>query len=338
LIFKRATKKNSKLRLGLIGPAGSGKTYTALTVAKHLGGRVALVDSENGSASKYANLFDFDVLELQSFSPTDFVNAIKAAEQAGYDVLIIDSLSHAWSGKQNSALELVDRAAARSKSGNSFAAWREVTPLHNKMVDAIVGANLHVIATLRSKTEYVIEENERGKKVPRKVGMAPIQRDGLEYEFDVVGDMDWENRLIVTKTRCPELAGAVMHQPGKDFVDVLKAWLDEGSEPEQEPPKRTEPVAPIPESNAKSSPPPAAVPTGPLYHSQFLDECAEIAGMAPREDIKRWVCDLTKTTKNYTDIPEDALRRLMDGGVKIKPSAALASFNAFVARVARAAS
>jgi hypothetical protein len=166
--------------------------------------------------------------------------------------------------------------------------------------------------------------------------MAPIQRDGLEYEFDVVGDMDWENRLIVTKTRCPELAGAVIHKPDKKLADVLKAWLGEGREPGQEPPKQVKPGVPS-ESNAKTSPPPAAVPTGPLYHSLFLDECAEIAGMAPREDIKRWACELTKTP-TYTDIPEDALRRLMDGGVKIKPSAALASFNAFVARVTRAAS
>ena len=331
MIFKRATKKDSKLRLGLIGPAGSGKTYTALTVAKHLGGRVALVDSENGSASKYANLFDFDVLELQSFSPTDFVNAIKAAEQAGYDVLIIDSLSHAWSGKQNSALELVDGAAARSKSGNSFAAWREVTPLHNQMVDAMVGTNLHVIATLRSKTEYVIEENERGKKVPRKVGMAPIQRDGLEYEFDVVGDMDWENRLIVTKTRCPELAGAVMHQPGKEFADVLKAWLGEGGEPEQEPPQ-IRPVAPTPESNVKISPPLAASQS---FHEHFLDECQRIASMSPRDDVRGWACDLTRTEK-YDDIPEEYLMRLLDNGVRIKPDAALASFRAHQSRASKA--
>ena len=127
----------------------------------------------------------------------------------GYVILIIDSLTHAWSGK-NVALELVDKATARLKSGNSFAAWREVTPLHNQMVDAIMASKLHVIATLRSKTEYVMEEDSRGRKVPRKICMEPIKRDGLEYEFDVVGDMDWENRLIVTKTRCPELAGAVI--------------------------------------------------------------------------------------------------------------------------------
>ncbi len=151
MVFKKATKKDSKLRLGLMGPAGSGKTYTALAVAKHFGGRVAVIDSEHGSASKYADLFDFDVLELASFSPNDYTNAIKAAE--GYDVLIIDSLSHAWSGK-NGALELVDKAAARSKSGNSFAAWREVTPLHNQMVEAIMEAKLHLIATLRSNGLY----------------------------------------------------------------------------------------------------------------------------------------------------------------------------------------
>ena len=164
------------------------------------------------------------MLELKSFSPTDYVNAINAAEQAGYDILIIDSLTHAWSGK-NGALELVDKATARLKSGNSFAAWREVTPLHNQMVDAIMASKLHVIATLRSKTEYVMEEDSRGRKVPRKIGMAPIQRDGLEYEFDVVGDMDWENRLIVTKTRCPELAGAVINRPGKSLPIPLRRGL-----------------------------------------------------------------------------------------------------------------
>jgi hypothetical protein len=333
LIFKRATKKDSKLRLGLIGPAGSGKTYTALTVAKHFGGRVAVIDSEHGSASKYADLFDFDVLELASFSPNDYTKAINEAEQAGYDFLIIDSWSHAWLG----ALSLVDKATARMKSGNSFAAWREVTPLHNQMVDTIMASKLHIIATLRSKTEYVLEENDRGKKVPRKVGMAPIQRDGVEYEFDVVCDMDWANNLIVTKTRCPELAGAVIHKPDKKLADVLKAWLGEGREPGQEPPKQTKPVAPTPESKMESSPPPAAVPTGPLYHSRFLDECERIAQMAPREEIKRWACDLTKH-QVYPDIPEEVLRRLMDGGVKVRPEAALASFKTFVARADRAAS
>jgi hypothetical protein len=313
LVFKRATKKESKLRLGLIGPAGSGKTYTALTVAKHFGGRVAVIDSEHGSASKYANLFTFDALELENFSPTDYVNAIKAAEQAGYDILIIDSLTHAWSGK-NGALELVDKVAARMKSGNSFAAWREVTPLHNQMVDAILASKLHVIATLRSKTEYVIEEDSRGKKVPRKIGMAPIQRDGLEYEFDVVADLDWENRLIVTKTRCSELAGAVINKPGKEFADTLKKWLgndeatDYSSPPET--PKQTNAAPPK---------------KGRTIHEQFIDDCLAI-GMGPEMVIKAWVCNLMKV-EDFEDIAEDYLLRLLNDGIRPRPQDALKSFN-----------
>jgi hypothetical protein len=313
LVFKRATKKESKLRLGLIGPAGSGKTYTALTVAKYFGGRVAVIDSEHGSASKYADLFDFDVLELKSFSPTDYVNAIRAAEQAGYDILIIDSLTHAWSGK-NGALELVDKATARLKSGNSFAAWREVTPLHNQMVDAIIASKLHVIATLRSKTEYVMEEDSRGRKVPRKIGMAPIQRDGLEYEFDVVGDMDWENRLIVTKTRCPELAGAVVNKPGKEFAYTLKAWLgnDEATDCSSppEPPKQTN-TAPSKKDQT--------------IHEQFIGDCLAI-GMGPEMVIKAWVCNLMKV-EEFKDIAEDYLLRLLNDGIRPRPQDALKNFN-----------
>lgn len=238
--FKKATKAQAKLRLGLVGPSGSGKTYTALQLATHLvpGGRVAVIDTERGSASKYADLFEFDVIEPDTFSPKVYVEAIQAAERAGYDVLVIDSLSHAWMGKDG-ALELVDAAAKRSRSANSFAAWRDVTPLHNEMIDAILGARLHVIATLRAKTEYVIEEDARGKKVPRKVGMQPVQRDGLEYEFDVVGDMDHDNNFIVGKTRCTALAGAAIHKPGADLAATLRAWLTDGepapAAPEEEP-------------------------------------------------------------------------------------------------------
>jgi|LSQX01.2.fsa_nt_gb hypothetical protein len=333
MVFKQATKKDSKLRLGLVGPAGSGKTFTALTVAKHFGGRVAVIDSEHGSASKYADLFNFDVLELDSFSPQNYVAAIKEAEKAGYDILVIDSLSHAWAGKDG-ALEQVDKAAARSKSGNSFAAWREVTPMHNAMVDAIMGAKLHVIATLRSKSEYVLEANDRGKKVPRKVGMAPIQRDGLEYEFDIVGDLNWENRLIVTKTRCPELAGAVIHKPGQEFAEVMKQWLSGTPSPENpEPTKEPEEVAP---STAPQPPPfPIKQEQEQLIHVHFLDQCEVIAGMGPRVDVEKWACDLTKA-ESYEAIPGEYLLRLLDGGVRIKPEAALASFNAYQARARRA--
>ncbi|MDP9312608.1 MAG: ATP-binding protein [Chloroflexota bacterium] len=228
MLFTKATKRQAKLRLALIGPSGSGKTYSALAVATQLGERVALIDTEHGSASKYADIFTFDACELPSHHPKRYIEAIKAAAQAGYDVLIIDSLSHAWSGKDG-ALELKDKAAKASKSGNSFTAWADITPLHNELIDTILGAPVHIIATMRSKTEYVLEENDRGKKEPKKVGTAAIQREGVDYEFDVVGEMTSDNTLIITKTRCPQLHGVATSQPGRELADTLRTWLTSGA-------------------------------------------------------------------------------------------------------------
>lgn len=227
--FKKAVKGRGKLRLALIGPSGSGKTYTALSIAQGLTtdqSKIAFIDTEHGSASKYADLFGFDVLELESFAPADYVKAIAAAVKAGYEVVVIDSLSHAWVGK-NGALEMVDKANARSKAGNSFAAWREVTPEHNSMVNAIVSSPIHIIATMRSKTEYVMEKDERtGKLSPRKIGLAPVQRDGLEYEFDIVADIDHDHKLIVSKSRMPLIADAVITKAGAPLGQLIKGWID----------------------------------------------------------------------------------------------------------------
>lgn len=226
-MFTKATKKAAKARIAISAPSGGGKTFTALTIASGLGGKIAVIDTERGSASKYADRFSFDVCEPEEFSPASYVQAIKAAEAAGYDVLVIDSLTHAWSGK-GGALEQVDNAAARSQ-GNKFAAWRHVTPMHNALVDAMVSSKCHVIATMRSKTEWVIDEDDRGRKVPRKIGMAPVQRDGMEYEFDIFGEMDQENTLIITKSRCEALSGAVIKKPGQEFAGTIKSWLEDGA-------------------------------------------------------------------------------------------------------------
>lgn len=243
-VFKKATKEKSKLRLALMGPSGSGKTFTALTFASALSDKIAVIDSERGSASKYADLFSFDAVDLDSHAPQTYINMIREAEKAGYEVLIIDSLSHAWSGKDG-ALEQVDKAAKKSQSGNSFAAWREVTPQHNALVDAMLQSKCHVIATMRTKQEYVLEENERGRKVPRKVGMAPVQREGVEYEFDVICDLNLEHDLVVSKTRCHLVDGVVTRNPGRDFAETLKNWLDNG-------------VAPAPKSASTASDQPVA--------------------------------------------------------------------------------
>ncbi len=214
--------------MALIGVAGAGKTYTALSIASHLGKKIAVLDTERGSASKYSDLFEFDVMEPESFAPKTYIDAIEAAAEAGYDVIILDSLSHAWAGKDG-ALELVDRAARRAQSNNNFGAWRDVTPQHNAMVDSIITAKIHVIATMRAKTEYVQEKDPKtGRTSVRKVGMAPVQRDGLEYEFDVVADIDSENNLVVGKTRCPAIAGAVFPKAGKEIALRLKNWLTDG--------------------------------------------------------------------------------------------------------------
>ncbi len=227
-MFSKATKKQLKLRLALVGPSGSGKTYTALLLASRLGKRVAVIDTERGSASKYADLFAFDVLELTTYSPNTYIKAVQAAEVEGYDVIVLDSLSHAWTGKEG-ALELVDRATKRSQNTSTFFGWREVTPQHNALVDAVVGCKAHVIATMRAKTEYVLEKDRDGKTVPRKVGLAPVQRDGMEYEFDVVGDMTADNEFIVSKTRCPALSGQIFPKPGANVAKILMDWLGEGS-------------------------------------------------------------------------------------------------------------
>ncbi len=228
--FQKAVKHESKLRLAIAGPSGSGKTYTALAVGSQLvpGGRIALIDTEHGSASKYADLFAFDVLELHApFHPDRFVEAIKDAGKAGYDVLIIDSLTHAWNG-EGGLLDVVEEIARRMKTTNTFAAWKDATPIQNRMIEAIVGAPLHVIGTMRSKQEYVLETVDKGGRtitVPRKVGMAPEQRNNMEYEFDVYLDMDIENNGIVQKTRCPALTGRVLPKPGADLAGVLREWL-----------------------------------------------------------------------------------------------------------------
>ncbi len=248
--------------MALIGVAGAGKTYTALSIASNLGKKIAVLDTERGSASKYSDLFEFDVMEPESFAPKTYIDAIEAAAEAGYDVIILDSLSHAWAGKDG-ALELVDRAARRAQSNNNFGAWRDVTPQHNAMVDTIIGSKIHIIATMRAKTEYVQEKDPKtGRTSVRKVGMAPVQRDGLEYEFDVVADIDSENNLVVGKTRCPAIAGAVFPKAGKEIALRLKNWLTDGGvarEAAAEREAKAEFAAPAPKSEKKAAPAPAPV-------------------------------------------------------------------------------
>ncbi|NJP11923.1 MAG: AAA family ATPase [Leptolyngbyaceae cyanobacterium RU_5_1] len=218
-MFQKATKTQSKLRLALSGPSGSGKTYSALAIAQHLGKTIALLDTEHGSASKYADRFDFDVCNLDDFHPSNYIKLIKAASSAEYDVIIIDSLSHAWFWELDQT----------SKAANSFMAWGNVRPLERALVDAMLGSPSHVIATMRTKTEWVIEENAKGKAAPRKIGTAPIQASNIEYEFDLAGELDLNHILTISKSRCPDLSNTTHHHPSKELADRLINWLTDGS-------------------------------------------------------------------------------------------------------------
>lgn len=228
-MFHKATKKQAKLRLAISGPSGSGKTMGALMLAQGLGGKIALLDTEHGSASLYSDKFNFDVLELAPpFAPERFIEAINGAAAAGYGVLVIDSITHEWDGA-GGILDIHDKVTRAAKSGNSYTAWAEVTPRHNALLNAILRAPIHIVSTLRSKTEYVLQD-VGGKSVPRKLGMAPIQRAGYEYEQTVVLDLSLDNHLATaTKDRTSLFDGATPEPISQATGAKLLAWLNDGA-------------------------------------------------------------------------------------------------------------
>jgi len=229
-MFTKAQRTQARLRLALCGPSGSGKTYSALLIAQGLApdGRIAMIDTERGSGALYSHLVDYDVAPLAPpYTPDRYIERVRLAGESGYQVLIIDSLSHAWVG-EGGILDLHDRATQASRSGNSFAAWREVTPRHNALVDALLGVDLHVIVTMRTKTAYDLSDDGNGKKRPIKVGLAPVQRDGLEYEFTVVMDLSVEGHVATAAKDRTGLFDGAHWVPVKATGEALSGWLDSG--------------------------------------------------------------------------------------------------------------
>ena len=226
--FRKAQRTKAKLRLAITGPAGSGKTYSALLLAFGIGGKIALIDTENGSGDLYANLGDYDICNLNApYTVEKYLNAIHEAENEGYDVIIIDSLSHAWNG-EGGLLDRQSRLAETSRA-NSYTAWRQITPLHNKLINAMLTSPVHIIATMRSKTEYIQIENERGKNEIKKVGLAPIQRDGMDYEFTTVFDLTPSHIVSVSKDRTT-LFDCSTFSITKETGELLREWLNEGED------------------------------------------------------------------------------------------------------------
>lgn len=228
-MFKKAERKQANLRLALSGPSGSGKTTGALLIAKGIGGKIAVIDTERGSASLYADLCDFDVVELgPPYTPENYINIIHEAERAGYTTLIVDSITHEWVG-QGGILEIVDSVAKAKFKGNSYAAWNEGTPRHQKFIDAMLASPMHIIATMRSKTVYVETEKANGKKAMEKQGTSPQQRDGLEYEFTAVLDLAVDGHFANAskdRTRLFRDPIVICEDTGRKLLD----WLNSGKE------------------------------------------------------------------------------------------------------------
>lgn len=230
--FRKAARHAVKARIALAGPSGSGKTYTGLVLATSLAGegRVAVLDTEKGSSELYADEFDFDVMHLDPpFSPERYVAGIQAAVEAGYTAILIDSLSHAWAD-EGGVLDIVDQEAVRTQ-GNKFAAWRKGTPEQQKLLGGLIRSPIHTIVTMRSKQDYAVDTDDRGRTRVRKLGLAPIQREGVEYEFSVFGELDLDHTLSISKSRYASLQDLVIKKPGTDFAQQVLKEVEVG-EPE----------------------------------------------------------------------------------------------------------
>ena len=225
--IRKAERRKARLRLGIASTSGAGKTYSALLLAFGLGGKVGLIDTENGSGDLYAHLGEYDIIPLQApYTVAKYREAIKVFETAGYNTIIIDSLTHAWAGEGG----LLDKHGKMADAGgNSYTAWRKVTPDHNALVEAMLQSPSHIIAAMRSKTEYVLEKDAQGKMVPRKIGLAPIQREGMEYEFTVMMDISIDHIAHATKDRTSLLDG-LFFKITPDTGKLLNAWLESGKD------------------------------------------------------------------------------------------------------------
>lgn len=248
--FVKAERKQAKLKLAITGPAGGGKTYSSLLMATGMGKKIAVIDTENGSASLYSDRFEFDTLVIEPpYTIAKYLEGIRAAESAGYDVLVIDSLSHAWAGDGGL---LQKKEALDARGGNSYTNWASITKEQEQFKSALLNSDIHIIVTMRSKQDYVLETNEKGKQAPKKVGMAPIQRDGIEYEFTTVWDIAMDHNAHVSKDRTGLFDGQVA-KLSKETGEAIMAWLRAGKavESEQATPAPVDKPAPMSPEPAK---------------------------------------------------------------------------------------
>lgn len=237
-IFEKVTRKKTKARIALVGPSGSGKTLSSLLLAYGITGdwnKVALIDTEHERARFYANRSDYNIKEFlyaplyPPYSPERYIEYVQsAAEAVGPDgVVIVDSFSHAWDN-EGGVLDIKSEIAKR-QGKNDYTAWDEAGKIQNSLVNTILSVPCHTVITMRTKMAYAMEINERGKTVPVKIGLAPVQRENTEYEFDVALQINREHIACASKdtTFLDTWSGIITPELGQQLV----AWLDKGEEP-----------------------------------------------------------------------------------------------------------
>ncbi len=226
MILRKAHRNQAKIKLAIQGPSGSGKTYSSLLIASGMTtwSKIAVIDTENHSADLYSHLGDYNVITLdRPFNPESYISAIDFCEKAGMDVIVIDSLSHEWDG-DGGILDIHS-----SMMGNSFTNWSKVTPRHNSLVQRILQSQCHIIATFRTKQDYVLSD-KNGKVVPEKVGLKSITRDGMDYEFTIVFDMDIKHHCIASKDRTEIFSKSPEFTPTINTGKAISAWCSNPSE------------------------------------------------------------------------------------------------------------
>ena len=225
--LRKATRKKAKIRLGLSAVSGGGKTYSAILVAKGLCGdlsKVAIIDTENGSADLYAHLGEFNVLPLTApFTPERYIEAIKACEKAGMEAIIIDSISHEWDGK-GGCLEIVESL------GGKYQDWAKVTPRHQAFIEAILHSPSHVITTVRRKQDYEMIKDGNGKVKVEKSGLREITREGFEYELTINLELDTRHHATASKDRTNLFMGRPAFIPSEATGELIATWCEQGEE------------------------------------------------------------------------------------------------------------
>jgi len=225
--LRKSERKKAKIRMALQAPSGAGKTMSALLVAKGLTGdwnKIAVIDTENNSSDLYAHLGDFNVLQLEApFTPEKYMKAIEACENAEMEVIIVDSVSHEWEG-MGGILNIHS-----NMTGNSFTNWGKLTPRHNAFVQRMLQSKCHIIGTIRSKQDYVLAE-KNGKYVPEKHGLKGVTRDGMDYEFTLVLELDLSHNATSTKDRTGLFMDKPPFIPTEETGKMILDWCNEGTD------------------------------------------------------------------------------------------------------------